>query len=194
MKKDDALALRDRFRALAEAFTPPLADDGKFYHDEAGDAARWAQRLSVGGHWPHRASEEGRAFPGLRLEVWFFPGKPREEEIYLLALCEDAPALAPVRPGLSRAFDELLSGGRYAKRYKALEPLVGRFYPGVLGVGRRVGLAKAEEGFKQFLQDVVKPLDAAYKAADPDGQHRQAFGAEGEAYDPLAALRAKFGG
>src|SRR5687768_10520895 len=102
MKKDDALALRERLRALAtqtaaKAGFPALADDGKLYHDELADAARWAQRLSLAGRWPHVPAGAGPAVcPGLRFEVWFFPGKAKEEEVLCLLLCDGARTLAPL--------------------------------------------------------------------------------------------------
>ena len=59
MKKDDALALRERLaaagsQAAAKAGFDGLADDGKLSHDEVADVARWALRMSLPGRWPHR--------------------------------------------------------------------------------------------------------------------------------------------
>lgn len=199
MKKDDALALRERLRAASEQAASrwgfsALADDGKLSHDEAGDMARWAQRLSLRDRWPH-GGDGSAPCNGLRYEVWYFPGTSKPDEtLWIGVLCQASPALEPLRKALQPAFQDLIASGRYAKRYKTLEPLIDTFYPGAIGVGRRVPAqaAKAEAGVLQFLEDSLKPVDAAYAAADPDGAIRAAFGAECQAYDPLAALKQRF--
>lgn len=180
MKKDDVMALRERLalagaQAATKAGLEGLADDGKLSHDEVGEVSRWALRMSAPGRWPHRHDA-----PGLRFEAWFFQGKPRpDEEVLLMAVArEDGPA---------EAFKELVEGGKYAKRYKPLEPLIGKFYPGAIGVSRRAPLAKAEAAWVQLVGDAVKPLDAAIAARGPGA-------AKVEAVDPLEALRKKFGG
>lgn len=199
MKKDDAMALRERLRtqALATAAKqgfPQLEEDGKFYHDEVADQARWAQRLSLKGRWPHLASSEGQAAcPGLRYEAWFFPGKAQEETVLFMAVCDRGNGLEDFQKHLGATFKELVEGGKYARRYQPLEPIVTRFYAGATGVGRRVPVAKAEAAWTQLLEDTLKPLDGAVgKFAGAESLLAQ-FEAACSAYDPLAALRAKFG-
>jgi hypothetical protein len=200
MNKDSALALRERLRSSAEQTGSRLGfsalqDDGKLYHDEVGDLARWTQRLSLAGRWPHLPLGEGApACPGLRFEVWFFQGK-KDEEILLLLLCGGDHGLDDLQRHLAPTFKELLEGGRYAKRYRPLEPIVSKFYPGVVGLGRRVSLqpAKAEPALVQLLEDALKPVDGAIAAWDPNGEAAERFKTECSAYDPLAALKAKFG-
>jgi hypothetical protein len=180
LKKDDAVALRERLaaagsQAAAKAGFDGLADDGKLSHDEVADVARWALRMSLPGRWPHRYDA-----PGLRFEAWFFQGKPKpDEEVLLLVVArEDGPA---------EAFTELVEGGKFARRYKPLEPLVSKFYPGATGICRRAPLAKAEAAWIQLITDACKPLDAAIAARGPGA-------AEVAAVDPMEALRKKFGG
>jgi hypothetical protein len=200
MKKDDALDLRERLRAVALQTAdrlggPALADDGKLYHDEVDGLARWAQRLSVPGRWPHQAVEAGQAaHPGLRFEVWYVAGK-KYEELYLLALCGVDQGLDALQKAIAPTFKQLVDGGKYARRYKPLEPLIGRFYPGVTGVVRRAPLqiAKAEAAVAQLIEDALKPLDLAVTAWDPAGAAAGEFQDAAAAYDPLAALKAKFG-
>lgn len=199
MLKDDALRLRERLtpvavKAAAKAGLVDLADDGKLYHDELDGQARWAQRLAAPG-WPHAAVGAGgqAARPGLRLEVWYGPGKAKpDEELVLLALCADEPALAGLRARLEPVWAGLLGGGKAAGRYKPLAaaaPLAARLEPGVVGVARRVPVKpeKAEAALAQLMDDVAKPLLTAL--AGWDGA--EAFDAT--PVDPLAALRAKFG-
>jgi hypothetical protein len=180
MKKDDAMALRERLagagaQAAAKAGFEGLADDGKLSHDEVGEVARWALRMSLPGRWPHRPDA-----PGLRFEAWFFQGKPKpDEEVLLLAVARaDGPA---------EAFTELVEGGKYARRYKPLEALVQRFYPDAIGISRRAPVAKAEAAWTQLVADALKPLDAAIAARGPGAE-------QVEAIDPMEALRKKFGG
>lgn len=202
MLKDDALHLRERLgpvavRAAAKAGLADLADDGKLYHDEVDGQARWAQRLAAPG-WPHAAIGAGgqAARPGLRLEVWYLPGKSKpDEELVMLALCDDEPALAALRKGLEPVWASLLGGGKAAGRYKPLAaaaPLAARLEPGVVGVARRVPIKaeKAEAALAQLVEDVAKPLAAAVAAWAATGA-AEAFDAT--PMDPLAALRAKFG-
>lgn len=203
MKKDDALALRERLRAVAEETAARLGvagleDDGKLYHDEVGDVARWAQRLSVPARWPHKAVgvAGAPACPGLRLEIWYFAGKAnKDEELLFLALCDGENGLGPLQGHLKPVFQQLIEGGKYARRYKALEPMVAKFYPGAIGVGRRSPVlpAKAEAALNQLLDDTLKLLDQAVAAHDPEGKAPADFEAACGAYDPLAALKAKFG-
>ena len=201
MLKDDALKWRDRLtpvaaRAAARAGVAGLADDGKLYHDEVDGEARWTQRLAAPG-WPHAAIGVGTpARPGLRLEVWYRPGKPGKEEVLsLLLLCADEPALAGLRALLEPVWASLLGGGKAAGRYKAvagLEPLAVRLEPGVVGIGRQVGVnpAKAEAALAQLVEDVLKPVTAALTAWSAGGG-AEAFAAT--PVDPLAALRDRFG-
>jgi hypothetical protein len=118
------------------------------------------------------------------VEAWFFQGKPRaDEEVLLAVLATQAQdALAP-------AFKELETGGKYARRYKPLEPLVKRFYPEAVGICRRAPLtpAKLEAAWGQLVTDCLKPLEQALQAWDPEGSRRAV-----EAVDPLEALRQKF--
>lgn len=203
MKKDDALALRERLRAVAEETAARLGvtgleDDGKLYHDEVGDVARWAQRLSVPTRWPHRAVgvAGAPACPGLRFEIWYFAGKASiDEELLLLVLCDGEHGLAPLQAHLKPVFQQLIEGGKYARRYKPLEPAIAKFYPGAIGVARRSPIlpAKAEAALTQLLDDALKLLDQAVAAHDPDGRAPAAFEAACGTYDPLAALKAKFG-
>jgi hypothetical protein len=201
MKKDDALDLRERLRAVAEqaaarAGVAGLADDGKLYHDEVNDLARWAQRLSVPGRWPHLAVEAGQpACPGLRYEVWYMAGKAKDEELLLLLLCDGEHGLDGLQATLKAPFKQLVEGGKYARRYKPLEPLVTTFYPQAIGVGRRSPLdpAKAGAALTQLLDDSLKLIDQAVAAWDPSGEAPARFKEACAAYDPLAALRAKFG-
>ena len=200
MKKDDALDLRERLRAAAlqtaqRLGVDALSDDGKLYHDELDGVARWAQRLSVSGRWPHQSVEAGQAaHPGLRFEVWYFAGK-KDEELLMLALCASDQGLEGLQTQLAPTFKTLIEGGKYARRYKALEPMVTRFYPGVTGVGRRAPLqpAKAEAAIQQLIEDALKPIDQAVAAWDTSGGAADAFRDAASAYDPLAALKAKFG-
>ncbi len=201
MLKDDALSWRERLapvaaRAAARAGVEGLADDGKLYHDEVDGQARWAQRLAAPG-WPHAAIGVGLpARPGLRLEVWYRPGKPgKDEELGLYLLIADEPALAGLRARLEPIWASLLGGGKAAGRYKAvaaLEPLAPRLEPGVAGVGRRVGVtpAKAEAALAQLVEDALKPVAAAVAAWTAEGG---ATAFEATPVDPLAALRDKFG-
>lgn len=201
MKKDDALDLRERLRASADKTAARLgvsglADDGKLYHDEAADTARWAQRLSVPSRWPHREIAAGApACPGLRFEVWYFAGKAKDEELMLLALCDGEHDLAPLQKHLAPVFKQLIEGGKFARRYKPLEPMVAKFYPHAVGVGRRAPIqpAKAEAALDQLLEDALKLLDQAVAEWDPTGEAPAKFEAACAAYDPLAALKAKFG-
>lgn len=196
VRKDDALALRDKLAAAArqaasKAGFDDLIEDGKLFHDEVGDVARWAIRLSPSQHWPHRPDA-----PCLRFEVWCFAGKPRPDEEVLLAVllgADDAPDGLPA--AVAPAFAELEQGGKYARRYKALEPLVRSFYPSALGVCRRAPLAwgKLEPAWMQLVTDVLKPLTTAVTAWDPDGTRRDAS-REAAAPDAMDALRRKFGG
>lgn len=201
MKKDDALDLREKLRAVADQTAAKLGvaglvDDGKLYHDEMDDTARWAQRLSVPTRWPHRAVEAGSpACPGLRYEVWYMAGKAKDEELWLMVLCDGEHGLDALQGALKAPFKQLVEGGKYAKRYKPLEPLVTRFYPGAIGVGRRspLTLPKAEAALSQLLEDSLKLLDQAVAAWDPDGVAPVRFEEACAAFDPLAALKAKFG-
>lgn len=200
MLKEDALKWRDRLgpaaaRAAAKAGVANLADDGKLYHDEVDGQARWAQRLAAPG-WPHAASHAGApARPGLRLEIWYPPGKPRkDEEVTLLALVADEPALARLRDRLEPVWSSLLGGGKAAGRYKALEavePLAVRLEPGVAGIARRVAAnpAKAEAALQQLIDDALKPIAQAVAAWAQEGG---AATFDATPIDPLAALRAKF--
>lgn len=201
MLKDEALRWRERLApvataAAARAGVAGLADDGKLYHDEMDGQARWAQRLAAPG-WPHAAIGVGQpARPGLRLEVWYRPGKPnKDEELGLYLLIAGEPALAPLHARLVPVWAALLGGGKAAGRYKdagALEPLVARLEPGVAGVGRRVGVnpAKAEAALAQLVEDAFKPVAAAVAAWAAEGG-AEAF--EASPVDPLAALRDRFG-
>jgi hypothetical protein len=199
MLKDDALRLRERLtpvavKAAAKAGLADLADDGKLYHDELDGQARWAQRLAASG-WPHAAVGAGgrTARPGLRLEVWYGCGKAKpDEELVLLALCADEPALSGLRDRLEPVWAGLLGGGKAAGRYKPLTaaaPLAARLEPGVVGVARRVPVKseKVEAAVAQLMDDLVKPLLAAL--AGWDGA--DAFDAT--PVDPLDALRERFG-
>jgi hypothetical protein len=201
MLKDDALKLRERLapvaaRAAEKAGVAGLADDGKLYHDEVGEEARWAQRLAPPG-WPHAAIGAGTpARPGLRLEVWYRPGKPKpDEQLAMLLVCADEPALAGLRMRLEPVWATLLGGGKAAGRYKAveaLEPLAVRLEPGIVGIARHapVNPAKAEAALAQLVEDALKPVAAAVAAWAADGG---AAAFEASPVDPLAALRAKFG-
>lgn len=199
MKKDEAMALREKLRAQAIATAaklgyPQLDDDGKFYHDETAELARWAQRLSLKGRWPHLASSEGQVpCPGLRYEVWFFPGKQQEETVLLVIACEAANGLEPLQRHLEATFKEFVEGGKYARRYQPLDSTVKRFYADATGISRRVPLAKAEAGWTQLIEDTLKPLDGAVsKYADAETLVAD-FTATCSSYDPLAALKARFG-
>lgn len=197
MKKDDAMALRERLRSqalatAAKAGFPQLEEDGKFYHDEISDQARWAQRLSLKGRWPHLASSEGQpACPGLRYEAWYFPGKAQEETVLFMIMVEPSNGLEDFQKHLAPAFKELVEGGKYARRYQPLEPVVQKFYAGATGVCRRAPLAKAEAFWTQLIEDSLKPLDAAVDKYE--GSVVADFEAACATYDPLAALKAKFG-
>lgn len=199
MKKDEALSWRERVLAQAletarkQGFEA-LAEDGKLYHDEIDQVGRWAQRFSLAGRWPHAgAGAEHPACPGLRYEVWYFAGKAKEETALLLVLAEPSRGLEPLCKHLAPTFKTLVEGGKYARRYTKLEPLVTRFYPEAVGVGRRVPLAKLTAGWSQLLEDSLKPLDAAFAQWDGAEGASERYMAECAAYDPLAALRQKFG-
>lgn len=196
MKKDDALQWRERFLAIAEATGArlglPLAEDGKLYHDEVAGQARWAQRFSRPGRWPHRAAPD--ACPGLRYEIWYPAGK--DEVLRFVLLCDAERGLDALQTALAPTFRELVEGGRYARRYKAIGPEVQGFYAGAVGIerGAPARAEKAEPAFSQFLDDTLRPIESALAAWDADGTALARFEAACAAYDPLSALRAKFGG
>lgn len=196
MNKDSALALRDRLRTAAEQAAIrlgyPIADDGKLYHDELGGAAHWAQRLSRPSSWPHLPGEAGApACPGLRYEVWFPQGKA-DEPLRVMLLCGAEHGLAGFQAAIAPVFRELVEGGKFAKRYKPIDAAVTRFYAGSVGVMRAVPADKAEAGLLQLLEDSLKRLDAAVQGSAPEAT--AAFEAACRAYDPLAALKQRFGG
>lgn len=202
MKKEDALALRERLRGLAGPVAArlglPLAEDGKLYHDELADGtARWAARWTLAGRWPHAgAGAAGGACPGLRLEVWFFPGKG-EGEVLLAALCAGAPHLETFQAHMAPAFTELVEGGRYARRYRVPEPLVSRFHPGTVGVCRRMPAdppAKLEAAFSQFVEEAAKALDSRFASFEGQADLAERFLAACQTTDPFALLRQRFGG
>ena len=195
MKKDDALALGDRLaeaarQAAEKAGYAGLSADLKRVHDEVDGVGRWALRLALPS-WPHQPKA-----PGLRLEAWLFQGKPKPDEEALLLVVDAGLDDALRRKVLEPAFKELVEGGKFARRYKPLEPLVLRFYPHAAGAMRRAPAAvpaKLEAAWVQLVTDALKPLAAALDAWDPDGLKRAARGEAGPA-DPMEALRKKFGG
>ncbi|MFP5500996.1 MAG: hypothetical protein ACLGIN_00815 [Candidatus Sericytochromatia bacterium] len=194
MKKDDALALRERLRALAAQQAPELADDGKLYHDEVDGTARWAQRLSRPDAWPHLGPDGDRpACPGLRYEVWFFQGKAADETVWLMALVDEAHGLEPLARHLAPTFKTLIEGGKYARRYQALPALVTRFHPGTTGICRQVPVKKLDEAFKQLLTDTIKPIASAFSAWEGAPSASAAFAEACASFDPLAALKKRFG-
>jgi len=134
------------------------------------------------------------AIAGLRYEAWFAQGK-HDDDLVIMLVCSEAKGLDGLRAALAPAFKELVEGGKYARRYKPLDSLVEKFYPGVIGVGRRIPLqpAKAEAGLVQLMQDSLKPIDAVVRAWDPTGERAHDFQAAAADVDPLAALKRKFG-
>ncbi|MEB3196505.1 MAG: hypothetical protein VKP62_04805 [Candidatus Sericytochromatia bacterium] len=201
MKKDDAMAWMGRLAELASqslrkshGTAPVMAD--RLFHDEVDGQARWAFRLAAPS-WPFRAGGAGELHrPGLRLEVWFHPGKAPDAPIDLVALCAGEEALSSLREGLVPVWQVLHSGGKAAGRYKPLAevlPLALRFDREATGIARRMPPVrdKVEAAFTQLLLDALPPLDRAV-ALWQSHNGEQAF--VSEAPDPLAALRKHFGG
>lgn len=189
MKKDEALAWREKF--LVVASRAGLAEDGKLYHDEADGVARWAQRFSLNGRWPHRAAPD--ACPGLRYEVWCPQGN--SDELRLLLLCDASNGLEALQRALGPVLKDLVEGGRYARRYRPIGAEVRRFGAHLEGIERVLAArpGKAEPAFAQLIEDSFKPIEAAVAAWNADGEALVRFEAACAAYDPLAALKARFG-
>jgi hypothetical protein len=193
MKKDDAIAIRERLavagvKAAAKAGYD-LEDDGKLRHDEVGDLSRWALRMAPASSWPHRPD-----LPGLRFEAWFFAGKPRPEEEVLLMLVLAGEDLPPaLAQAMAPAFEELVQGGKFARRYRPVDNTVTRFYPRAIGIVKHAPtvISKLEAAWIQLVSDAYKPVQAALRTWDPDGKLLKHVAAT-NAQDPFEALGRKF--
>jgi hypothetical protein len=193
MRKDDAIALSARMATAGTTAATKagysLSDDGRLSHDEVAGVARWALRMAPDSGWPHRAD-----MPGLRFEAWFFAGKPKpDEEVLLMLVLAGADLPQGLTAAMVPAFNDLVTNGKYAKRYRPIEPMAADFYPGALGIVKRMPIAitKLVPAWEQLVADAYKPVQGALRAWDPDGTLATRV-ASAIAPNPFEALGRKF--
>jgi hypothetical protein len=201
VKKDQATEWFEKILRTAKSIAEArgfgqVVHNHRLVHDEVAEGARWAGRWALE-TWPFAPDHAGSVHrPGLRFEAWFRPGKASDVPLTLLLACSDEPSLKDLRTHLSPVWEALLTGGKAAGRYQALEriePLALKFEREVVGVARHVApdWRKVEPAVEWLLVDSHKLLAAAVARWHADAGSN-IF--NDSPVDPLEALRKRFSG
>jgi hypothetical protein len=175
MKKNDVIKLFETIRLHNQNDPKGFVDDGKLHHDEVGERSHWVGRYFIPDVWPHSYSEKG-----LRLEIWFPMGNSKDEVFTLLCV-------VPERFDFAKDLTQnLITHGRYAKRYNALTKDQQSFMLSEVAVARTITAVEKKlfDAFQQLKVDVgalveKQDLNSAQSTTEP--------------VDPFALLKAKMG-